>query len=208
MFVNIVKYCTTCDILSRKYSRISPYFTMFLMFHNNVCFFVLHQFADKRAKKWTNPVVLPAACLAAMQRGNGHFYMESSFLILEPGPRRRGYINRRPCPRVRPRGHTTQRARGEIFKLSLPTGQSNSWNEKLKLKRMGGGEMRRMNMKVMGARFGCCWSETARRWLPARCGAAVASCPMWRGDGFLGRVGGRKCQARSDKSRTNVEKCS
>ena len=28
-------------------------------------------------------------------------------------------ITRRPCPRVRPRGHTTQRARGEIFKLLL-----------------------------------------------------------------------------------------
>ena len=30
-----------------------------------------------------------------------------------------GYITRLPCPRVRPRGHTTQRARREIFKLSL-----------------------------------------------------------------------------------------
>ena len=32
---------------------------------------------------------------------------------------RRGYIPRRPCPRVRPSVHTIQRARGEIFKLSL-----------------------------------------------------------------------------------------
>ena len=43
---------------------------------------------------------------------------------------------------------------------------------------MGGGEIRRMNVKDIGARFGCGWSETARRWLPARCGAAVASC-LW-----------------------------
>ena len=42
-----------------------------------------------------------------------------------------------------------------------------------------------MNVKVMGARFGCGWSETARRWRPARCCAAVASCPMWLGGGFL-----------------------
>ena len=28
---------------------------------------------------------------------------------------------------------------------------------------MGGGEIRRMNVKVMGARVGCGWSETARR---------------------------------------------
>ena len=46
--------------------------------------------------------------LAAMQRGNGHCYMESSLFSSRT---RRGYINRRPCPRVRPRGHTTQRAR-------------------------------------------------------------------------------------------------
>ena len=59
---------------------------------------------------------VPAAGLAAMQRGNGHCYMESSFF---PSRTRRGYMNRRPCPRVRPRGHITQRARGEIFKLSL-----------------------------------------------------------------------------------------
>ena len=32
---------------------------------------------------------------------------------------RRGYMNRRPCPRARLRGHTTQRARGQIFTLSL-----------------------------------------------------------------------------------------
>ena len=44
-----------------------------------------------------------------------------------------------------------------------------------------------MKVKVMGARFVCGWSEAARRWLPARCGAAVASCqgPMRRGGGFL-----------------------
>ena len=59
------------------------------------------------------PLVLPAAGLAAMQRGNGHCNMESSFLYSRT---RRGYINSRPCPRVLP---TTQRARGEIFKLSL-----------------------------------------------------------------------------------------
>ena len=32
---------------------------------------------------------------------------------------RQRYITRWPCPRVRHRGHTTQRARGEIFKLLL-----------------------------------------------------------------------------------------
>ena len=31
-------------------------------------------------------------------------------------------INRRPCPRVRPRGQITQQARGEIFKLSRAGG--------------------------------------------------------------------------------------
>ena len=63
--------------------------------------------------------VLPAAGLAAMQRGNrdGHCYMESSLFFSSRTCW--GYINRRPCPRVRPRGHTTQRARGEIFKLSV-----------------------------------------------------------------------------------------
>ena len=46
MFVNIVKYCTTCDILHANISRILPYFTMFLMVYNIVRFIVLHQFAD------------------------------------------------------------------------------------------------------------------------------------------------------------------
>ena len=61
----------------------------------------------------------PAAGLAAMQRGNGHCYIESSssFCFLEPDAG--GYINRRPCPPVRP---TTQRARasdapGEIHNV-------------------------------------------------------------------------------------------
>ena len=67
-------------------------------------------------------------------------------------PRKLGIISRRPCPRVLPRRHATQRARSEIFKLSLPTGQSNSWNEKLKFKLMGGGEIWKMNVKVVGAR--------------------------------------------------------
>ena len=87
--------------------------------------------------------------------------------------------------------------------------------------------MRRMNVKVMGARIGCGWSETARRWLLARCGAAVASCPMQRGGGVLPvasvssvveciahgwrGLGGVKVSEMSSKmceSRTNVEKCS
>ena len=42
-----------------------------------------------------------------------------------------------------------------------------------------------MIVKVMGARFGCCWSETERQWRLARCGAVVASCPMLRGGGVL-----------------------
>ena len=42
-----------------------------------------------------------------------------------------------------------------------------------------------MNVEVMAARVGCCWSETARRWLLALCSAAVASCRMLRGGGFL-----------------------
>ena len=54
------------------------------------------------------------------------------FCILESRTRR-GYITRRLCPRVRPRGHTTQRASGEIFKLSLPTGQSNTTELKRKV---------------------------------------------------------------------------
>ena len=62
-----------------------------------------------------------------LQRGIGHCYIESCSgesaiatlnLLFLYSRTRRGYINRRPCPRVRPRGHTTQRARGEIFKLS------------------------------------------------------------------------------------------
>ena len=40
-------------------------------------------------------------CLVAMQRGNGHCYMESSFLYSGIS---RGYINHWPCPRVRPSG--------------------------------------------------------------------------------------------------------
>ena len=64
-----------------------------------------------------------------------------------------------------------------------------------------------MDVKVMGARFGCGWSEpegaavaascpmqrgggflpdAARRWLLARCGAAVASCPIRRGRPYAG----------------------
>ena len=66
-----------------------------------------------------------------MQRGNGHRYMESSFFSLFSNPGRRGYhsINRRPCPGLGcggPEGTLTwrgssqpERARGEIFKLSL-----------------------------------------------------------------------------------------
>ena len=46
MFVNTVKYCEIREILSRQDSRISPYFTMFLMFHNIAHFIVQHQFAD------------------------------------------------------------------------------------------------------------------------------------------------------------------
>ena len=72
--------------------------------------------ASRASKTRTNPLVLPSAGLAAMQRGNGHCYIESSFLYSRTS---RGYITRRPCPRVLPRGHTTQRARWEIFKLSL-----------------------------------------------------------------------------------------
>ena len=54
-----------------------------------------------------------------------------------------------PCPRVRPGGtDTTQRACGENFKLSLPTGQSRTWNEKLRLKLMGG--VKGMNVNVVG----------------------------------------------------------
>ena len=49
---------------------------------------------------------------------------------------RRGYmINSRPCPRVRPRGHTTQRARGEIFKLSLQSRAA--WHSFLCCRRRG-----------------------------------------------------------------------
>ena len=48
---------------------------------------------------------------------------------------------------------------------------------------MGGGEIRRMNVKAVVARVE---SETARRWLLARCSAAVAlTCMMLRGCGFL-----------------------
>ena len=64
----------------------------------------------------TNPLVLPAAGLAAILRRNGPCYMESSFLFFSNPPA----VYQPPAvPSVRPRGHTTQRARGEIFKLSL-----------------------------------------------------------------------------------------
>ena len=68
--------------------------------------------------------VFPAAGLAAMQPlGNGHCYIESSFLYSRT---RRGYITRWPAvPSGAAQGpgrHTTQRARGEIFKLSLLSG--------------------------------------------------------------------------------------
>ena len=44
------------------------------------------------------------------------YYIESSFLSSRT---RQGYVTRWPCPRVLPRGHTAQQARGGIFKLSL-----------------------------------------------------------------------------------------
>ena len=47
---------------------------------------------------------VPAAGLAAMQRGNGHCY-ESSFF---PSRTCRGYINSKPYPRVLPRGTLRQ----------------------------------------------------------------------------------------------------
>ena len=47
---------------------------------------------------------------------NGHYYIESSFLYSRTST---GYITSRQCPPVLPRGDTTQRARGEIFKLSF-----------------------------------------------------------------------------------------
>ena len=58
-------------------------------------------------------------------RGSVEFFYFFCYIISEiffslfsnsPGVYNRA---RRPCPQVRPRGHTTQRARGEIFKLSL-----------------------------------------------------------------------------------------
>ena len=72
-------------------------------------------------------------------------------------------------------------------------------SEKLKLKFMGGGEIRRMNGKVVGSpgpdrarRVESLMISaanrrlvTARRWILARCWAAVASCPMRRGGGFV-----------------------
>ena len=44
-----------------------------------------------------------------------------------------------------------------------------------------------MNVKAMGARVGCGWSDTVRWWLLVRCCAAeaVASCPVLLGGGFL-----------------------
>ena len=77
---------------------------------------------------------------------------------------------------------------------ALPTGQPNSSKEKLKLKLMNGGDIRLMNVKVMCARVECAnrrrsgggfLPDAARRWLLARCCAAVASCPMRHGGGFL-----------------------
>ena len=81
----------------------------------------------RRGKKWTNPLVLPAAGLEAIERGNCHYYIESSILYYWT---LQGYITRRPCPRVLPRGHTTQRARWKIFKLSLTVTfwQGYSWD--------------------------------------------------------------------------------
>ena len=66
----------------------------------------------ERAKNWTDPLVLPAAGLAAMQRGNGHYYIKSSSLYSRTSL---GYITRRPCPRVLPRGaHNPAGTRGDI----------------------------------------------------------------------------------------------
>ena len=60
-----------------------------------------------------------------MQRENGHCqcYIESSmFFFVFSNPPLPGYINRRPCPGAAQGAHysaPSQRARGEIFKLSL-----------------------------------------------------------------------------------------
>ena len=69
--------------------------------------------ASRASEKMNKSPCSSRCCLAAVQRGNGHGYR---FLYSRT---RRGYITRLPCPWVLPRGHTTQLARGEIFKLSL-----------------------------------------------------------------------------------------
>ena len=120
--------------------------------------------------------------------------MESSFFSFRT---RRGYINRRPCPRVRPRGHTTQRARGEIFKLSLlkrkVETQTYGWRGDMKDDHESRGCGGRMLLIGDGATVASCpmrlgggfLPDAERRWLLARCCAAVAACPMRRGGGVL-----------------------
>ena len=92
-------------------------------------------------------------------------------------PRR--WVVSRQCPLGR-RG--TQRARGEIFKLSLPTGQRESHGCEVRMQLVGdGAAVASCPMR----RGGGVLLDAARRWRLARCGAAVASCPMRCGGGVL-----------------------
>ena len=77
----------------------------------------------ERAKKMNKSPCSSRCSLAAMQRGIGHELHWILFAVFQNSP---GYLSGSARPRVRPRGRATQRARGEIFKLSLPTGQSKS----------------------------------------------------------------------------------
>ena len=90
-----------------------------------------------------------------------------------------GVHNPPAVPSGAAQGHTTQLARGEIFKLPLPTGQSNSRNKKLKLKLRGGVEG--MNVNVMG---GCTRAKRTRP-DPARPQSSI-----------LGAAESRRCSTR------------
>ena len=66
----------------------------------------------------------PGLAAIMMQRGNGHYYIDSSFLYSRT---RRGYITRRPCPRV-PSGHAGRYSSSVSESLRLSSsGRASSW---------------------------------------------------------------------------------
>ena len=86
-------------------------------------FLLLPEDGEQSEKKLNESLCSTRCGMAALQRESTTAHMAKGLLI-HSGTL--WIISQQPCPRARPRRHAARRARGEIFRLLLPTGQSKS----------------------------------------------------------------------------------